>query len=153
MSRESKTATYKELIPMPRIKQKTKRTVTHDQWIEITRQNGQTVSTFYPPNAEFERRRLAKDPPPDLIYRRMNFVHGVPSEYEWTQPPPDMRQYGGHCLLRLTTADWLHVMQLERDLGYQHVMRARTQPRPDDFGPCPCARCTAAREDSSHEDE
>lgn len=131
---------------MRRIKKKKERPVTHDQWIEITRKNGEIITKCYPPNAEFERLRQEMDPPPSLIYRRLNFVHGVPEEYSWCYPPIHMKQFGGHYLLRLTTEDWLDVMQRERRDGNQRVLPSKSQRRPAEFGPCPCDRCTAERE-------
>jgi hypothetical protein len=85
------------------------------------------------------------DPPPDLIYRRMHFAHGVPSEYEWTYPTPEARLCGGHCIHRIKTEDWPKIMQQERLTGHV-VPSPNPQPRPAQFGPCPCARCTARRE-------
>ena len=131
---------------MRRIKKKKQRPITHDQWIEISRKNGQTICKFYPPNAEFERLRKEMDPPPSLIYRRLNFVHGVPEEYSWAKPPIQMTQYGGHYLIRLTTEDWLVAMNKERHEGNHRVVAANSQRRPAEFGPCPCDRCTAERE-------
>ena len=131
---------------MRRTKKKKERPVTHDQWIEISRKNGQTITKCYPPNAEFERLRLDMDPPAALIYRRFNFVNGVPEEYSWTHPPIQMKQFGGHYLLRLTIEDWLKVMAEERLDGNRQVLPAHSQPRPAELGPCPCDRCTAERE-------
>ena len=75
---------------MRRTKKKIEKPVVLDQWIEITRQDGKTVTTPYPPNKELERLRQEMDPPAVLVYRR--------------------------------------------------------QSRPSEFGSCPCARCTAKRE-------
>ncbi len=128
-------------------KQKKKqKTVTHQQWIEITRVNGVTVSTFYPPNHEFEKIRLKLDPQPELIYRRLNFVHGVPPEYWWTKPTKDVEQYGGHFLQRVSLADWQKVLELESMPGNKHVRSShKFVPRPEDMGPCPCPNCTRER--------
>ena len=131
---------------MRRIKKKKIRPVTHDQWIEIARKDGKTVCTFYPPNAEFERLRHELDPPPVLIYRRLNFINGVPREYEWTNPTVSVRQFGGHYLHRLTIDEWLSALEQERHEGNVRVVFRRGQPRPPEFGPCPCDRCTAERE-------
>jgi hypothetical protein len=130
---------------MRRIKKKVPKPVIHDQWIEITRQKGETVTTRYPPNAEFERLRLERDPPPTLIYRRLNFVHGVPEEYNWTKPSTSVKQLGGYFLHRMLAEDWPEIMQLERHVP--HVIPSiNGQRRPAAFGPCPCDRCKAERE-------
>jgi hypothetical protein len=133
---------------MNKIKVKNKKKiVTHEQWIEIRRVNGETVSTFYPPNDQFERERLEKDPVPDLIYRRLNFVHGVPREYRWTKPTPELELYGGMFLQRLKPEDWLTLHAGERKSGLPHANPGKGQPRPEEFGPCPCPRCTKKREE------
>jgi hypothetical protein len=118
--------------------------IKHEQWIEIEWIDGKSVTTFYPPNEEFERLRLAKEPQPTLIYRRLNFVGGVPGEYSWTAPPtPESATYGGHCLIRLTVNDWIDVMETERLRGCDRVLQPRAmQPRPEEYGPCPCPRCS-----------
>jgi hypothetical protein len=132
---------------MKRIKRKIEKPVTHQQWIEVIRVNGQTVSKFYPSNAEFEKERLDMDPPPSLIYRRLNFVNGVPNEYMWTDPTPTVRIRGGHFLHRVLAEDWPYVMEQERLHGNIHVRPSpRPQPRPEAFGPCPCEACTRERE-------
>ena len=131
---------------MKRIKKKIIKPVTLDQWIEITRENGKTVSTLYPPNKELERLRQEMDPPAVLVYRRLNFVHGVPAEYDWTQPTDGARHLGGMFLQRLSIENWLHTMELERTLCSPHVIFAdASERRPPEFGPCPCARCTSDR--------
>jgi hypothetical protein len=115
-----------------------------EQWIDIRRLDGKTVSTFYPPNDELEQLRLDMDPPPDLIYRRMNFIGPVPLEYTWTAPREQGRLNGGHCLQRLKPEDWLWVLDQERNFGNGHaVSGCDPQPRPEQFGPCPCFRCTS----------
>ena len=130
-------------------KKKLERPVTADQWIEVTHENGVTTSTFYPPNDEFEKYRLELDPPPSLIYRRINFVNGIPKEYDWTDPDEDVRLYGGHFLHRMLVEDWPEVMEQERRYGTGHVIPSENpQPRPEAWGPCPCRRCTAERESS-----
>ena len=132
---------------MRRIKKKKERPLTHDQWIEITCKDGKTVTTFYPPNDEFERLRLEMDPPPALIYRRLNFVHGVPWEYGWTNPPEQVAIWGGCLLQRMKVEEWPKVMQRERAIGNRLALPCdNPQERPPELGPCPCDRCTKNRE-------
>ncbi len=129
---------------------KAKRFIRHEQWIEIEQREGKTVTIYYPPNQEFEELRLKMDPPPDMIYRRLNFIHGVPLQYSWIDPSPDFQKYGGLFLQRVTVEEWPSILALEQRPGNQHVISARfPQPRPEVLGPCPCARCTAERADPS----
>jgi len=132
------------------MKRNNKRFIRHEQWIEIEREDGRTVTTCYPPNEEFEQLRLKMDPPPDMIYRRLNFIHGVPPEYLWIEPTPEFQMYGGLFLQRVTVEEWPEIMEREQTAGDGHVVSARfPQPRPEVLGPCPCARCTAERADPS----
>jgi hypothetical protein len=130
-----------------RKKKKMERPIVHDQWIEVTVVDGKTVSTFYPPNKEFEKERLDLDIQPTLIYRRLNFVHGVPREYAWTNPTPSVTRLGGLFLHRVKIEDWPAILELERVHGNGHVMPSpNPQPRPEAYGPCPCPECVAERE-------
>jgi hypothetical protein len=124
-----------------------KKLVIHEQWIEVLKQGEEQTSTFYPPNDEFTRMLEDMDPQPDLIYRRMNFICGVPKQYMWTEPSKNARLNGGHALHRMKAEEWPHVMEEERLNGNKFVVPApEQQPRPEQFGPCPCARCTEERE-------
>jgi len=123
---------------------KSKRFIRHEQWIEIEQREGKTVTVFYPPNDEFEELRLKMDPPPDMIYRRLFFVHGVPAEYMWVEPTPEVAQYGGLYLQRITVDEWPSLLAAEKIKGNQFAISAQyPQPRPAVLGPCTCARCTA----------
>ena len=131
---------------MKKIKKKAPRPVIHEQWIEVKRKEGQTITIFYPTNRELEKLRLEMDPPPVLIYRRFNFVHGVPREYAWAKPDLHTRTFGGLFLQRITVEDWIELMESERQQQSPHAIGAKNhQPRPAAFGPCPCPACTARR--------
>ncbi len=126
---------------------KSKHPITHDQWIEIETVDGKTVVKYYPPNEQFEKERLDLDPPAQLIYRRIHFVNGVPAEYLWTDPPEQIRNHGGLILHRLTPDLWATVLSRERNQNHTQVLAPDYYiKRPEAFGPCPCDRCTAERE-------
>jgi hypothetical protein len=128
------------------MKKNNKRFIRHEQWIEIERREGKTVTLFYPPNDEFEELRLKMDPPPDMIYRRLNFIHGVPPEYLWIGPTLEFQEYGGLFLQRITVAEWPEIFLLEKLNGNKFVISARfPQPRPEVLGPCPCPHCIEER--------
>jgi hypothetical protein len=132
---------------MKRTKKKLKKLVIHQQWIDITKKGDGQTSVFYPPNDEFTRMMEDMDPKPDLIYRRLNFINGVPEQYTWTSPDARAEAYGGHALVRMKVEDWPLALKEERLNGNKFaVPPARQQPRPEQFGPCPCPRCTAKRE-------
>jgi len=123
------------------------RPLVHEQWIEITRENGKTVTTRFPPNNEFEKLMREMDPKPDLLYRRLFFPHGVPFEYNWLEPPPEVRFYGGLYLQRVLPSEWPLIRLMESVTPGHHVISAANpQPRPAAWGPCSCARCMEERE-------
>ena len=132
---------------MSQTKNRNRRIIRHEQWIEIVRVEGRTLTMRYPSNAEFERLRLAMDPPPELIYRRLYFVHGVPAEYCWVGPTPEMQLHGGLALERITLEEWPSILTVEVDAVDGVVIPARNPVgRPEDLGPCPCVRCTEERD-------
>lgn len=132
---------------MKKIKKKVLKPVTLEQWIEVRRKNGEYISMFFPPNRELEKIRQDMDPQPSLVYRRINFVHGVPEDYNWTEPDAMLRQRGGFFLHRFKIEEWPVIMQLEARFGNHHALPANDpQERPEAFGPCPCERCKAKRD-------
>jgi hypothetical protein len=62
-----------------------------NQWIEIEVDHGQTTTTLYPPNKKLIEEGKAMLPPPDLVYRRLNFPASVPPEYHWVTQNPEAR--------------------------------------------------------------
>lgn len=118
-----------------------------DQWIEIEDTERGCVVTRYPPNDELEELRQKMDPPAELIYRRMFFSTAVPLEYRdlvWT---PDSEQTAGLYLQRILPGEWLTILEAERNSGTDAmVLPKRPQPRPEEFGPCPCPECKKERE-------
>jgi hypothetical protein len=86
------------------------------------------------------------DPAPTLIYRRLNFVNGVPSEYSWTRPDIRTKTIGGLFLHRMNVEDWPEIYRQEKLLGLHVLPSTHRVDRPAAFGPCPCNECTTARE-------
>jgi hypothetical protein len=84
------------------------------------------------------------EPQPSLVYRRLNFVNGVPDEYMWTNPPLSVKQRGGYFLHRVLIEDWPGILAAEKATGNKQVFPTpRPQERPEAYGPCPCAECQA----------
>ena len=123
-----------------------KRTVHLDQWIEIEETDGGCVVTRYPPNDELEELRQKMDPPAELIYRRMFFVTAVPFEYHALLADAS-RPEAGLYVQRILPEEWMAILAAERSSGSDVMILARTpQPRPEEFGPCPCPECKKERE-------
>jgi hypothetical protein len=127
-------------------KKSQKRTVHLDQWIEIEAKPGGCVVTRYPPNDELEDLRLKMDPPAELIYRRMFFVTEVPSDYH-ALVVDESGITAGLYLQRILLDEWQIILDAERNSGSDAIVLAENpQPRPEEFGPCPCPECKKERE-------
>ena len=120
--------------------------VTLEQWVEIAVRDVKTVTLLFPSNEKLIKRAQEMDPQPDMVYRRLNFVNGVPVEYYWATKDAKRRQYGGHCIQRMTVEMWLAAMERERRLGDGHVgCVERCLPRPKSRGGCECPVCAGNR--------
>lgn len=119
-----------------------------DQWVEVEIENGKTVTTLFPSNEKLIQAGQAMLPPPELVYRRMNFRDGVPPEYHWTTSDEQTRERGGHGIQRMTTDTWLDVIDREKLRGDGHIGRTGVGnlPRPKERGGCDCAVCRKNRE-------
>jgi hypothetical protein len=122
-----------------------------DQWIEVEIQDGKTVTKLYPSNAGLIEAGQAMDPPPDLVYRRLNFPHGIPEEYLWaagTGASAERRARGGMGTQRMTVDTWLDVIDREEANGTGHVgpTGVGNLPRPKERGECDCEVCRENRE-------
>jgi hypothetical protein len=114
-----------------------------DQWVEITIEDGITCTKLFPSNAGLIEEGKAMDPPPELVYRRLNFVNGVPPEYDWTGADPDVRIRGGCGIQRMDVNTWLEVIEQEKNSGAGHIGPCRGNlPRPKERGGCDCPVCT-----------
>ncbi|MBV9264654.1 MAG: hypothetical protein JO061_00650 [Acidobacteriaceae bacterium] len=125
---------------------KNRKKLTHiDQWVEIRIEEGKTTTRLYPPNDQLIEEAKEMLPPPDLVYRRLNFVDGVPPEYEWAigKEDADVRERGGCGIQRMTADTWLQVIAREKLRDDGHIGRTGVGniPRPD--GKCDCPVCTA----------
>ncbi|MBV9406979.1 MAG: hypothetical protein JO211_16645 [Acidobacteriaceae bacterium] len=127
---------------------KPRKTPILDQWVEIRITDGVVTTELFPPNAELRKKGEEMNPPPQLVYRRLNFPDGVPAEYDWTNPSETARRYGGIALQRMALDTWLALIQTELSRGDGHLSPTPggNLPRPQDRGPCPCPDCTAERE-------
>jgi hypothetical protein len=127
------------------MKKNKQRVITLEQWAEIEVDAGRTVTTLYPSNAELWKKGQDMDPPPDLVYRRINFRTGVPLEYQWTTSDPLRRSRGGHCIQRMSLETWLRISVEEEGKWGKHLGPCGgILPRPKERGACDCPQCIAA---------
>ncbi len=125
---------------------KRKKTPILDQWIEIEIQDGKTVTTLYPPNEQLIKQGQGMLPPPEMVYRRLHFVHGVPAEYNWTTDDPVTRERGGMGTQRMMVDTWLELIEREKASGTGHVGPCGGNlPRPESRGGCDCEVCSHNR--------
>ena len=121
--------------------------VTLEQWVEVRVWEGATLTTLYPSNDALRERAQKMDPPPEMVYRRLNFVDGVPIEYYWTTDDPARRGNGGHGIQRMALDTWLETIAHEERLGNGHVVPcSQPLPRPKSRGGCDCEVCAGIRE-------
>ncbi|MGH9584760.1 MAG: hypothetical protein ACRD4O_17705, partial [Bryobacteraceae bacterium] len=114
-----------------------------DQWVEITIENGKTVTRLFPSNEELIEEGKAMDPPPEMVYRRLNFVDGVPSEYHWATPSEERRGRGGMATQRMSVDTWLETIKREAAAGTGHIGPCgKLLPRPKERGGCECVVCS-----------
>ena len=119
-----------------------------EQWVEVTIQNGVTVTKQVPSNYHMIRKGQKMWPPPEYVYRRINFPNGVPDEYAWTCTlNPEVRENGGCGLQRMTVDDWLVMIEQEEKRTDGHIGRTirGNLPRPAEHGECDCPVCTRNR--------
>ena len=114
-----------------------------DQWIEITVTDGQTRTRLFPPNDRLIEQGQAMLPPPQLVYRRLNFLNGVPEEYSWAISDPQTLANGGMGIQRMTVDTWLEVVEREKTNPSGHIGPCGGNlPRPKQRGGCDCEVCT-----------
>jgi hypothetical protein len=89
------------------------------------------------------------DSPPDLVYRRLNFPHGIPPEYHWAAAStPHLFETGGAGIQRMTFDTWREVIQREQSTAAGHIgpTGSGNLPRPLRRGGCDCRVCSHNRE-------
>jgi hypothetical protein len=123
--------------------QKQRKFVILNQWFEIEVENGQTITKAYPSNETLIEEGKAMLPPPDLVYRRLNFPACVPPEYYWATRNAEARELGGTGIQRMTVDTWLEVIERESAEGTGHIgpTGVGTLPRPPEHGVCECQVC------------
>ncbi len=115
-----------------------------DQWIDIEIVDGRTVVSYYPPNDELWEEGKKMVPPPTMVYRRFNFVNGVPPEYAWTTSDPQTMELGGLGIQRMSVDTWLQIIEQEKATGTPGKCGGNL-PKPEAWGHCECKSCTANR--------
>ena len=126
-----------------------------EQWVEVTiDEEGKTVTRLFPSNKNLIEHGKGMLPSPELVYRRLNFPHGIPPEYAWTGLREEQKPLGGCGLQRMTTDQWLDVIDREAPeiprAGYrssyapEHIgpTGVGNLPRPKERGGCDCDVCT-----------
>ena len=120
-----------------------------DQWVQVTVEDGQTVTRLFPPNEKLIEQGQAMDPPPELVYRRLEFIGGIPPEYHWSSSShPERFNTGGAGIQRMTVDTWLEVIEREQASGTGHIgpTGVGNLPRPKERGGCDCEVCAHNRE-------
>jgi hypothetical protein len=91
--------------------------IVMEQWVEVRRIDNKVVTQFFPPNEELEKMIDETEPKPTLVYRRLFFPDGVPSQYQWTRPRKGQATNGGLGIQRMTVETWRSLRAKERESG------------------------------------
>jgi hypothetical protein len=120
-----------------------------EQWAKVTVEDGKTTTKLFPSNEKLIEEGKSMDPPPELVYRRLEFVGGVPPEYHWScERHPERFERGGAGVQRMTVDTWLDVIEREAAAGTGHIgpTGVGNLPRPKERGGCECEVCAHNRE-------
>jgi hypothetical protein len=130
-------------------KKKQRKVEVLEQWAEVTISDGVAKTVLFPSNEKLIEHGQTMDPPPELVYRRIHFVDGVPPMYYYITEREDRRKNGGLAIQRMTVETWLAVVEKEKARGDGHLMGVPFLPRPEERGICDCDVCTRFRETGS----
>ena len=129
-------------------KQKHKKKVRMEQWVEITIEDGVVKTELFPSNEVLIKEGQAKWPPPELVYRRLNFVDGIPDVYAWVGiDDENHRKLGGLAIQRMSVDTWLDQIEEEARRTDGHLSPVICLPRSRDNGECFCPTCQQGYED------
>jgi hypothetical protein len=139
----------KALTPAQRLFQgaknpkKQRKIVTLEQWVEVRVEDGKVTTTLYPSNEALLEEGIKMFPPPELVYRRINFPDGVPDVYSWCGPTQEIREFGGCGIQRMTLDTWLMVVEQEKGFSDGRIggTGVGNLPRPEERGGCECPSC------------
>ena len=114
-----------------------------EQWIEIeTQDTGAVWTTLFPSNETLLPHVQEMEPAPELVYRRLHFVNGVPPEYSWATANLSLRASGGMGIQRMKIETWLRLIEREKSLPDGRLLPIANLPRPQERGGCECEVCT-----------
>ena len=115
-----------------------------EQWVHVSVKEGKTITALFPSNEDLIKRGQKFWPPPELVYRRLDFRNGVPKEYHWTTYDPVRRAAGGMGIQRMTTDQWLLCVEREKQNPDGHIgpTGVGNMARPHSRGGCNCESCT-----------
>ena len=103
------------------------------QWVEIQtdEETGEFTIEYFPQNETLIQELRHKDKP-DMLYRYLNFVHGVPDQFAFTMPPDaQCKKLGGLVLHRMEWHTWLKQIAFEKETrnGLPGPIQGRTYHR------------------------
>ena len=105
------------------------------QWVEIQtdEETGEFTIEYFPQNETLIQELRHKDKP-DMLYRYLNFVHGVPEEFAFTMPPDaQCKKLGGLVLHRMEWHTWAQANRL-RERDPQRTARSHSRPHLPSLG-------------------
>jgi hypothetical protein len=118
-----------------------------DQWVDVERQNGKTVTKLDPSNEQLLEDRKIMKPPPEQVRRRFDFRNGIPDEYEWCLQTEEQRTMRQWAVQQITVDTWLEAIEREKASGTGHLSdTGEDLPDPKRRTWCYCKVCARTSE-------
>ncbi len=90
------------------------RDLRFEQSVEIEIVDGQTQTSYFPPNDEVIRRCSKRMKLPVYLERSLVFKNGVPPEYAWANPTPVQKEKFSKAIQKIWWDKWLEVIEREK---------------------------------------
>lgn len=112
-----------------------------DQWADVVREDGKTVTRLEPSNEQLLEDRAMMKPPPEQVCRRFQFPDGIPDEYGWCFETEEQRVKVKWGVQQMTMETWLAAIEREQAMGTGHLGdTGEDLPKPQRVG-CWCKVC------------
>ena len=89
------------------------------QWVRVSQDGEDTVTTLTPSNEELLKEAEAMDPKPVRVYRKMYIDPWLATEYEWV--PRDLPGESRHRMQVMTFEEWLKALEREKYIQGGHI--------------------------------
>lgn len=118
-----------------------------DQWVDVTVEDGRTVTKLEPSNEQLFEDRGTMKPPPEEVRRRFTFHDGLPEEYGWAFRGDELRATRKWGVQQMRIETWLAAVEREKAAGTGHLSdTGEDLPDPKRRTWCWCTVCARTSE-------